>query len=63
MTSYLSIWYLIHLAYVHASMASRVYISNLYLIFAFFGCAVINQQKGDCKENGPRPIWLRDFGV
>jgi hypothetical protein len=30
------------------------------LIFACFGCVVINHQKGgDCRENGPWPIWLR----
>jgi hypothetical protein len=56
MTSYLLIWYLVHLAYAHASLASIVQISFCYLIFACFGCDVINHQKGgDCKENGPHP--------
>jgi hypothetical protein len=31
-----------------------LYISFCYLIFACFGCVVINHQKGeDCKENEP----------
>jgi hypothetical protein len=36
MTSYLSIWYLIHLAYAHASVASKSHISFWYLIFALW---------------------------
>jgi hypothetical protein len=32
------------------------------MIFACFGCVVINHQKGgDCKENGLRAIWLNEF--
>jgi hypothetical protein len=47
------IWYLIHLAYAHASIASRVHIYFCYLIVACFGRVVINYQKmGHCKENG-----------
>jgi hypothetical protein len=31
-------------------------------MFACFCCVVINHQKGrDCKENGPRAIWLNRF--
>jgi hypothetical protein len=57
MTSYLSIWYLIHLTYAYASIVSRLHISIWYLLFACFGCVVINRQKGrDCKENGPNPF-------
>jgi hypothetical protein len=34
----------------------------MFVIFACFGCVVINHQKrGDCKENGPRAIWLKRF--
>jgi len=34
----------------------------MFVIFACFGCVVINHQKGgDCKENGPRAIWLIEF--
>jgi hypothetical protein len=34
----------------------------MFVIFACFGCVVINHQKGgDCKENGPRTIWLNRF--
>jgi hypothetical protein len=47
MTTYLSIWYLIHLAYAHASIASRIHISFWYSIFANFVCVVINHQKGE----------------
>jgi hypothetical protein len=44
-------------------LASRLHIFNqLFVIFACFGCVVINHQKGgDCKENGPRTIWLNRF--
>jgi hypothetical protein len=29
----------------------------VYLIFAYFGCVVINHQKwGDCKKKGPDPF-------
>jgi hypothetical protein len=36
----------------------------MFVIFACFGCVVINHQKGgDCKENGPRVIWLKRFSV
>jgi hypothetical protein len=36
----------------------------MFVIFACFGCVVINHQKwGDCKENGAQPILLSDFGV
>jgi FtsZ-binding cell division protein ZapB len=35
---------------------------QMFVIFACFGCVVINHQKGgDCKENGPRVIWLNRF--
>jgi hypothetical protein len=34
----------------------------MFVIFACFGCVVINHQKGgDYKENGPRAIWLKRF--
>jgi hypothetical protein len=34
----------------------------MFVIFACFGCVVINHQKGrDCKENEPRAIWLNRF--
>jgi hypothetical protein len=34
----------------------------MFVIFSCFGCVVINHQKGgDCKENGPRAIWLNKF--
>jgi hypothetical protein len=34
----------------------------MFVSFACFGCVVINHQKvGDCKENGPRAIWLIEF--
>jgi hypothetical protein len=34
-----------------------VHISIRYLIFACFGCVVINHQKrGDCKKNGAGPF-------
>jgi hypothetical protein len=34
----------------------------MLIIFACFGCVVINHQKGrDCKENGPQAIWLNRF--
>jgi hypothetical protein len=34
----------------------------MFVIFACFGCVVINHQKGrDCKENGPQTIWLKRF--
>jgi hypothetical protein len=44
-------------------LASRLYIYiQMFVIFACFGCDVINHQKrGDCKENGPRAIWLIEF--
>jgi hypothetical protein len=46
-------------------LASRLHIFiKIFVIFACFGCVVINHQKGgDCKENGPWAIWLSDFGV
>jgi hypothetical protein len=35
---------------------------QILILFACFGCVVINHQKGgDCKENGPRAIWLIEF--
>jgi hypothetical protein len=39
-------------------LASRLHIFiKTFVIFACFGCVVINHQKGgDCKENGSRPI-------
>jgi hypothetical protein len=34
----------------------------MFVIFACFGCVVINHQKGgDCKGNGPQAIWLKRF--
>jgi hypothetical protein len=34
----------------------------MFVLFACFGCVVINHQKGeDCKENGPLVIWLNEF--
>jgi hypothetical protein len=37
---------------------------KMFVIFASFGCVVINHQKGgDCKENGPHTILPSDFGV
>jgi hypothetical protein len=44
-------------------LASRLHIFiQMFVIFACFGCVVINHQKGgDCKENGPRAIWLNRF--
>jgi hypothetical protein len=34
----------------------------MFVIFACFGCVVINHQKwGDCKENGSHAIWLNRF--
>jgi hypothetical protein len=58
-------------AYVHnitlwghsCILASRLHIFiEMFIIFACFGCVVINHQKGgDCKENGPRAIWLKRF--
>jgi hypothetical protein len=44
-------------------LASRVHIFiQMSILFACFGCVVINHQKGrDCKENGPRAIWLIKF--
>ena len=34
----------------------------MFVIFACFGCVIINHQKGGyCKENGPRAIWLKRF--
>jgi hypothetical protein len=46
-------------------LASRLHIFiKKIVIFACFGCVVINHQKeGDYKENGPRAIWLKGFGV
>jgi hypothetical protein len=46
-TTYILIWYLIYLDYAHASVASRINIPFWYLIFACFGCVVINHPKGD----------------
>jgi hypothetical protein len=44
-------------------LASRLHIFiQMFVIFACFGCVVINHQKGgDCKENEPRAIWLNEF--
>ena len=44
-------------------LASRLHILiQIPVLFACFGCVVINHQKGgDCKENGPRAIWLIEF--
>jgi hypothetical protein len=44
-------------------LASRLHILiQMFVIFACFGCVVINHQKGgDCKEHGPRVIWLNRF--
>jgi hypothetical protein len=44
-------------------LASRLHIFiQMFIIFACFGCVVINHQKGgDFKENGPRAIWLNEF--
>jgi hypothetical protein len=44
-------------------LAIRLHIFiQMFVIFACFGCVVINHQKGgDCKENGPRAIWLNEF--
>ena len=44
-------------------LASRLHIFiQILVLFACFGCVVINHQKGgDCKENGPRAIWLIEF--
>ena len=44
-------------------LASRLDIFiQMFVIFACFGCVVINHQKGGgCKENGPRAIWLNRF--
>jgi hypothetical protein len=47
-------------------LASRLHVFiQMFVIFACFGCVVINHQKwGDCKENGPpEPFSSRDFGV
>jgi hypothetical protein len=56
MTTYLSIWYLINLAYAHASIASILHITFSYLIFVCFGCVVINPKKGDI-------VRKMDFGL
>jgi hypothetical protein len=38
------------------------YFIQIVVLFSCFGCVVINHQKGgDCKENGPRAIWLNEF--
>jgi hypothetical protein len=44
-------------------LASRLHIFiKILVLFACFGCVVINHQKGgDCKENGPQAIWLIEF--
>ena len=44
-------------------LASRLHIfTQILVLFACFGCVVINHQKGgDCKENGPRAFWLIEF--
>jgi hypothetical protein len=44
-------------------LASRLHIFiQIFVIFVCLGCVVINHQKGgDCKENGPRAIWLNRF--
>jgi hypothetical protein len=37
----------------HAASRLHIFI-QMFVIFACFGCVVINHQKGgDCKENGP----------
>jgi ribosomal protein L34E len=44
-------------------LASRLHIYiQMLVLFSCFGYVVINHQKGgDCKENGPRAIWLIEF--
>jgi hypothetical protein len=44
-------------------LASTLHIFiQILVLFACFGCVVINDQKGgDCKENGPWAIWLNEF--
>jgi hypothetical protein len=44
-------------------LASRLLIFiQILVLFACFGSVFINHQKGgDCKENGPRAIWLNEF--
>jgi hypothetical protein len=51
-----------HCGDTHA-LASRLHIFiQTLILFTCFGCVVINHQKGgDCKENGPRAIWLIEF--
>jgi hypothetical protein len=46
-------------------LVSRLHILiKMVVIFACFGCVVIiHQKRVDCKENGPQPICLNDFGV
>jgi hypothetical protein len=40
----------------HCGSRLHIFI-KIFVIFACFGCVVINHQKGgDCKENGPRTI-------
>jgi hypothetical protein len=51
------IWYLIHLAYAHASIASRVHIYFCFLIVACFGRVVINYQQWDIvRKMDPGPF-------
>jgi hypothetical protein len=46
----------------HASSQVDCIFFQILVLFACFGCIVINHQKGgDCKENGPRAIWLIEF--
>jgi hypothetical protein len=52
----MSIWYLIHLAYAHASKATRVHISIQYSIFACFGCVVINHHEEIVRKIDPNPF-------
>jgi hypothetical protein len=44
-------------------LASRLHIFiQMFVIFACFGCVVINHQKGEIvRKNGPRSIWLNEF--
>jgi hypothetical protein len=46
---------------MHHSNRLHIFI-QMFVIFACFGCVVVNHQKGeDCKENGLRAIWLNEF--
>jgi hypothetical protein len=52
-----------HFGDKHASLqVDCKFFIQMSVLFACFGCVVINHQKGgDCKENGPRAIWLIEF--